>query len=629
MMHRATISIPAPPTCAIRSIPAGDPFTGCVSTLTPGAPCDDGDVCTTGDQCGPSIVRSVIGTDTDPLFPTGPCPLETSLTAVHGAPSPWPGYTSEMVSWTHTYAPFSAPIVSATLTIDIGDADAGELELRAFDGTPIGTIDGGDNGVPGPFVCPWEWDASSGDPDGNDIVLTIPASLFPDLTDGSFFVETIQITSVGGYGINRAVLDIEVGGSCGGAPLDCDDGDACNGPETCDSVTGCQTGTEPPDCDDSNTCTDDSCDPGAGCLHVANDANSCDDSDVCNGSEVCTAGTCVLGTPLTCDDGDACNGAETCDPGLGCQPGSGADCDDGDACTTDGCAAGSCSYTPSGQCGIGGAVHYYRDHLAAVEPSAKPVPDVEIDVGPDGAADATTGPAGSYALGDLFGSFAVTTLDKLGQPRASDHNDAITSTDASLISQARVDLITLSTNQEIAADVSGNGSVSSFDASMVAQFAVELIDHFNVALAEGSDWALYRCDSYVDESNHDCAAPVYVHDPLSGTAQDDFHAILYGDVTGNWEPVAVLGAAEASDEGLVAMADRQTAIGLRETARDQKLRGDFGPVIVSLIDDRDRVPAGSRWTAYIDVKNGEGIHALDLELEVRRRSGVDCRNRMA
>lgn len=51
-----------------------------------------------------------------------------------------------------------------------------------------------------------------------------------------------------------------------GAPLVCDDGNACNGAETCDPGLGCQAGT-PLDCDDGNACTADSCDAVTGCAH--------------------------------------------------------------------------------------------------------------------------------------------------------------------------------------------------------------------------------------------------------------------------------------------------------------------------------------------------------------------------
>src|SRR5262245_21714810 len=77
-----------------------------------------------------------------------------------------------------------------------------------------------------------------------------------------------------------------------GTDLVCDDGNACNGVETCGGAAGCQPGT-PLVCDDGNACNGtESCDPASGC-HA--------------------------GTPLTCDDGNACNGTESCDPASGCQ----------------------------------------------------------------------------------------------------------------------------------------------------------------------------------------------------------------------------------------------------------------------------------------------------------------------
>jgi subtilisin family serine protease len=148
---------------------------------------------------------------------------------------------------------------------------------------------------------------------------------------------------------------------------DCDDGDVCNGAETCDPGTGlCLSGT-PLDCTDGNPCTDDLCDPATGC-HNSNVAagTPCDDDDLCNGSETCDGGgTCQPGTPLDCTDGNPCtddicdpatgchnqnvaagtpcddtefcNGSETCDGGGTCQPGTPLTCDDGDTCTVDTC----------------------------------------------------------------------------------------------------------------------------------------------------------------------------------------------------------------------------------------------------------------------------------------------------
>ena len=43
----------------------------------------------------------------------------------------------------------------------------------------------------------------------------------------------------------------------------------------------------------------------------------CDDGSVCTGSEICQAGFCIPGTPLTCDDGNVCT-VDSCDSVLGC-----------------------------------------------------------------------------------------------------------------------------------------------------------------------------------------------------------------------------------------------------------------------------------------------------------------------
>lgn len=70
---------------------------------------------------------------------------------------------------------------------------------------------------------------------------------------------------------------------------DCDDGDFCNGAETCDSGT-CVAGTAPT-CNDGDACTDDSCDSSSSlCVFVDNgscctvdtvDTDCTDDADAC------------------------------------------------------------------------------------------------------------------------------------------------------------------------------------------------------------------------------------------------------------------------------------------------------------------------------------------------------------
>ncbi len=153
----------------------------------------------------------------------------------------------------------------------------------------------------------------------------------------------------------------------------CGDNDMCNGVEICKSGV-CRTGM-PLNCDDGLPCTLDTCDPLAGCLtKVMADGASCDDGDLCNGIETCAAGACIEGQALTCDDGkpctadfcnpqtgcltvmrpdgayctddDFCNGVELCVMGR-CELGLAAKCDDGNVCTVDTCdPAVGCVFQP-------------------------------------------------------------------------------------------------------------------------------------------------------------------------------------------------------------------------------------------------------------------------------------------
>jgi hypothetical protein len=182
----------------------------------------------------------------------------------------------------------------------------------------------------------------------------------------------------------------------------CDDGNLCNGIETCDASAGCSLGTPIPTsdgiactidvcdpqtglvahapddaaCDDDNRCTSDRCNATAGCQHADTTA-ACDDGLFCNGVESCNPATgCAAGTPpavsdgvactidscdeanhtiahqpsdAACNDHDPCNGTETCDPSLGCMHGTPVPVADADDCTIDSCdpATGQPLHTPN------------------------------------------------------------------------------------------------------------------------------------------------------------------------------------------------------------------------------------------------------------------------------------------
>jgi hypothetical protein len=195
-------------------------------------------------------------------------------------------------------------------------------------------------------------------------------------------------------------------------------------------------------------------------------------------------------------------------------------CDDGDPCTVDVCAGASgCQH--SGDClDIQGTIYYYRSS-GGQEPGSERVSGATLDLVGTTATDSTTSdPAtGAYTFLDLPSESMEVTPTKLG-----DWN-GISSLDAARVSQARVGLVTLTVNQEIAADVSGNGSISSYDASLISQFRVGLISRFPAAETSGFDW------KFVPASRS--------YDPLdSDRTGEDYVGVLYGDVTGNWTPPA-------------------------------------------------------------------------------------------
>jgi len=148
----------------------------------------------------------------------------------------------------------------------------------------------------------------------------------------------------------------------------CDDGQFCNGAETCNLATGaCDPGT-PPMCPGSTDCRNGVCDPTlmpgdagnlAGRCIVSNkpDGLACTTNGEvggppCNNPDTCLGGVCnenfaVISTPCgdqtsgECDNTDHCDGAGNCDP----RNKTGPCTDDGNACTDDACVGGVCTHT--------------------------------------------------------------------------------------------------------------------------------------------------------------------------------------------------------------------------------------------------------------------------------------------
>ena len=127
----------------------------------------------------------------------------------------------------------------------------------------------------------------------------------------------------------------------------CDDSNPCTANDAC--AGGKCLATELTNCDDDNLCTDDSCNPLTGCVHEVNTV-PCDDDDACTVTDACDSGACAGTGVLDCDDANACT-TDTCEPDIGCVHtpvtpccGDGVvedpeECDDSNAVSGDGCSA--------------------------------------------------------------------------------------------------------------------------------------------------------------------------------------------------------------------------------------------------------------------------------------------------
>ncbi|MBI1761409.1 MAG: hypothetical protein HYR56_08240 [Acidobacteria bacterium] len=141
----------------------------------------------------------------------------------------------------------------------------------------------------------------------------------------------------------------------------------------------------------------------------------------------------------------------------------------------------------------------------------KPVPGVAVNVTGSATTSATTNTSGSYTLPNLnSGNYTLT-------PAKSGDVNGLASFDAALVAQHVVGINTLNTCQQLAGDTSNNGELSSFDAALIAQYVVGI----NNAASIAGTWKF--------------VPPTRGYTNLSSNqTNQNFDAVLVGDVSGNW-----------------------------------------------------------------------------------------------
>ncbi len=156
--------------------------------------------------------------------------------------------------------------------------------------------------------------------------------------------------------------------------------------------------------------------------------------------------------------------------------------------------------------------------------TTKPVPNTAINAAGSIPKSTTTDANGLYSLSG-FGAGAYTiTPSKTGQV------NGIGNADATAVAQHVVGFVTLNSTQQIAADVTGNGTITSLDASYIAQYAAG----FTPPGLTGT-WKFIPANrSYPNVQ--------------ATFSNENYSAILMGEVTGNWDPLMLRPVSEEQDD---------------------------------------------------------------------------------
>ena len=239
--------------------------------------------------------------------------------------------------------------------------------------------------------------------------------------------------------------------------------------------------------------------------------------------------------------------------------------------------------TPSGS--ISGTVTYGT--TAAGQPS-KFIPGVFLTAVGSVELNASTDAAGAYLLSGFgSGPYSVT-------PSKSTDVNGISGLDAARVAQHVAGLITLTPNQQLAGDATNNGTLSGLDAARIAQTAAGIT---NSGIA--GQW------KFVPASKNYASV-------TSSLLNENYEAILVGDVTGNWAPTAprgaILGGEQASLESNLLFSDGQgmTRMGL---ASSDSVRVDLPSTV------RIRVGRSLKLPVLIGDATGKGVVAYAFTLE--------------
>ena len=247
---------------------------------------------------------------------------------------------------------------------------------------------------------------------------------------------------------------------------------------------------------------------------------------------------------------------------------------------------------------LSGMVRYYKHDT--------PVHGVRLSL-QGGIVDSVSSDAeGFYQFNDVPGGRDYTIVPS----RSGDVRAAITSYDAALVLRHMFDFISLDEWQRVVADVTGLDGVTSFDVSHILQFRVGKIDQFPV----GAEWLFVP-----EEASYSFLSSNYLN--------EDYTALVYGDVSGNWGRSAMSTLSVPRNrprivfpDDLRAKAGESVSIPLRIEEADGIISADvqmrYNSEVLDLIDVRT-TPFTSDYVLQFDTRGNVVIIALAGAQELR------------
>ncbi|MEE4310511.1 MAG: cohesin domain-containing protein [candidate division KSB1 bacterium] len=164
-----------------------------------------------------------------------------------------------------------------------------------------------------------------------------------------------------------------------------------------------------------------------------------------------------------------------------------------------------------------------------------PVPGAEVRLEGDFIEIASSSRAGNYGFAQLrYGNY------RLLPTKRDDQGQSVTPFDAALVLQHIVDLTRLTGYQMIAANVTGDSTVSALDASQILSYSVGLLDEFPVMEDPFDFWVFISQDHVLTDSNWFQLPAEIRYEPLDRNYfNQNFLSIVRGDVSQNWQPATL------------------------------------------------------------------------------------------